>query len=83
MARNSTPRIEIKSRVFAASQKLDALFGDLLSWEHHLERALAKEFLERREVEVRGSGVKEAVSIEDANGRDAMEVGVGVEKPAE
>ena len=64
------------------AKKLDALRCDFLSLQENLEELLAKEVLQRREVQVFGCRVKDAVSGEDSQGAQAMGVRVEVQKSA-
>ena len=75
-------RVEIETRVLPALKELHTLGGDGLAFEHHLERALTEECLERGEVEIMGSGVERALGVEDAKRRDRVEVCVWIEEIA-
>jgi hypothetical protein len=69
--------VEIETRMTPAPEKLDTLGGDGLALEHHSERPLTEDRLERREVEIAGRGVEGAFLVEDAEGGDRVQMGVG------
>lgn len=69
--------------VVPGAKELDALGGDLLALEHHLESPLAEELFERGEVDVLGCGVELALGVEDPERGDRMEVGMEIEERAE
>jgi hypothetical protein len=66
--------------VAPGAKKLDALRCDFLSLQENLQELLAKEVLQRGEVQVFGCRVKDAVSGEDSQGAEAMGVRVEVQK---
>ena len=69
--------------VLPTFEKLDPFLGDFLFLEAHLEELLAKEILERVEVDVLGHGVEDAVAGEDSEGRESVTVGMVIEEIAE
>ena len=75
--------MDAETRMLPASKQQDPLLGDPLLLEEHLEELLAKELLERVEVDVLGHGVEDAVTGEDAEGREGVTVGMVIEEIAE
>jgi hypothetical protein len=72
--------VGVEATVPPALEHADALLAEDLALEHELERAVAEELLEGREVEILGDGVEAPAGVEDPQARERVEVGVGIEE---